>query len=242
MLAERYVTALQTVLKQVETTQMDAISQAADWIAETVEKGGNVHVFDTGHIINSELIDRAGGLALLKALKYTFSVENPVREIERQGIVPSLEGIGKIVLCQSKAAPGDVLILGSVSGKTVNVIELALAAKEMGLKLVAVTSLAYSSALQSDHSSGKRLFEVADLVIDNCAPRGDAMVEVEGVENKFGPVSGLSAAFALWCLSAEIVEKLLAKGISPTLFRSINAPDGRENYNRMCERYAEKGY
>lgn len=241
MLIERYSEAVHQLLDKVLETQREAIDKAAEMITDAVEKGANVHVFDTGHIVNSELINRAGGLALLKQLKYTLTIEDPVREIDRKGVVQDLEGLGKLVLTSSKAAPGDVVIIGSVSGKTTNVIDIALAAKEMGLQVIALTSLTYSSAVKSDHSSGKHLYEIGDVVIDNCAPKGDAMLEVEGIENKFGPASGLSGAFAIWCLCAGIVEKMLARGIEPTLFRSVNFPGGWENYREMCDRYAELG-
>lgn len=241
MLMDRYAEAVHGLINKVYDTQKEAIIKAADLIVDAVAKGGNVHVFDTGHIINSELINRAGGLALLKQLKYTLQVENPVREIDRKGITPCQEGLGKLVLTASKAAPGDVLIVGSVSGKTTNVIDIALAAKELGIHVIAYTSIEYSSAVKSDHSSGKRLFEIGDVVIDNCAPKGDAMLTVEGIENKFGPASGLSGAFAMWCMSACIVEKMLERGLDPTLFRSVNFPGGWENYREMCDKYANTG-
>jgi len=241
MLMDTYAAAIRERMDRVLTTQRENIEAAAEKIVDAVEKGHNVHVFDSGHIINSELINRAGGLALLKQLKYTFTVEDPVRSIDRQGVEPSLMGIGKLVLTASRAAPGDVLIMGSVSGRAVNLIELALAAKEMGLTLIVVTSLEYSGAVQSAHPCGKRLFELGDIVIDNCAPKGDAMLEVEGATNKFGPASGMTAAFAMWCLSAQIVDRMIARGMEPTLFRSVNFPGGVEDYQKMCKRYEELG-
>lgn len=241
MLMDRYAEAIRAKMDQVLSTQRKSIEEAAALIVDAVEKGNNVHVFDSGHIINSELINRAGGLALLKQLKYTFAVEDPVRPIDRRGVAPDLIGIGRLVLTASKAAPGDVLIMGSVSGRATNLIELALAAKEMGLKLIVMTSLEYSGAVQSEHPCGKRLFELGDVVIDNCAPKGDAMLEVEGATNKFGPASGMTAAFAMWCVSAQIVDLMIERGMEPTLFRSVNFPGGWEDYHKMCKRYEELG-
>lgn len=241
MLIDRYAEAMFGKLNQVLDTQRRNIEDAAEIIVNAVEKGHNVHVYDSGHIINSELINRAGGLALLKALKYTLTVEDPVRDIDREGNEPSILGIGKIVMSHSKAAPGDVLIMGSVSGKAPNLVDIALAAKEMGLTLIVVTSLEYSGAVKSEHTCGKKIYELADLVIDNCAPKGDAMLEVEGATNKFGPASGMTAAFAMWCVSAEVIDRMIARGMEPTLFRSINFPGGWDDYYKMCDKYNETG-
>ncbi len=98
MLIDRYAEAMLGKLNEVLDTQRKNIEDAAEIIVNAVEKGKNVHVYDSGHIVNSELINRAGGLALLKALKYTFTVEDPVREIDREGNEPSILGIGKIVM------------------------------------------------------------------------------------------------------------------------------------------------
>lgn len=241
MIHEQYAQAIQSVFTRIETDQLPKIEQAAAWIVDAVAAGGAVHVFDTGHIVNSELINRAGGLALLKSLKYTFSVEDPIRPRDLSGKNRSIEGLAELVLRQSNVLPGDILIVGSVSGKTINVIDLVLAAKKMDVKVIVITSAAYSSALKPDHSSGYHLYEIGDLVIDNCAPPGDAMIDVPGLENRFGPASGLSSAYLMWLMSALIVEKMLARGMQPTVFKSINQPDGPENYQRMVQQYAETG-
>ncbi len=242
MLMEQYDQAIRQILDRVKDTQWEAIRQAAQKIAGTVQNGGNVHVYDTGHIIDSELINRAGGLALLRRLRYTFDVDNSARPIDRKGVSASPEGLAGYVLRSSQAAAGDVLIIGSVSGKTVSVVDMALEAKKMGLTVIAVTSVAYSSSVQSEHSSGLRLFEAADLTIDNCSCFGDAMLEVEGTNSRFGPSSGISAAYIMWCLSACVTEDLMAAGIEPTIFQSVNRPDGWKEYNAMVERYQKQGY
>lgn len=242
MVAEQYRKAIREVYDRIDETQMEAMEKAAEMIVEAVQKGGSIHVYDTGHIINSELINRAGGLAMLRALTYSVSVNNDVRTREDAQKERSMEGLSTYILRQSNVMPGDVLILGSVSGKTVRVIDMALAARELGVKTIAVTSLAYSSALQSDHSSGKRLFEVCDHVINNCAPKGDAMIACEGLENPFGPASGLGSAYIMWQISAMITDKLLAAGLQPTVLKSINFPGGPENLAKCEKRYKEIGY
>ena len=214
MYTEMYFKAVDDLLNKIKNTQADAIKKAASIIADSVMAGGAVHLLDTGHIINHELVDRAGGLALFKRLDYSFNVEDPVIKREKEPF--SMEGLAKYILGSSNVIRGDILIMGSVSGKSESVVDIALCAKELGVKLIAVTSIEYSSGIKSDHSSGKRLFEAADVVIDNCAPVGDAMLKVEEIGMKICPASGLASAFIMWTITSQLVENLIEKGLKPT--------------------------
>lgn len=240
---DEYFKKVQELLEIIKKTQRENICRAAELICECVKKGGAVHIYDTGHIINNELINRAGGLVLMKPLRYTFKVENPVRE--RKNLCTEKifeEGLSKYVLGNSKIVAGDVLIIGSVSGKSALVVDLALSAKKMGVNVIAVTSVSYSSSVKSEHPSGKRLFEVSDIVIDNCAPVGDAMISVEGMDVKICPASGLAATFIMWALTADLIEKMLKIGINPSVYKSINLPDGREYNEKIEKAYELYGY
>lgn len=241
-LIDRYFEATQAVIDKVKETQRENIDKAAGILANCVARGGAIHIYDTGHMLDSELIGRAGGLFLMKPLRYSLKVDNPVRQREGKGFDVSREGLAKYVLGASNMRPGDVLVIGSVSGKRPEVVDLALTAKDMGITVVAMTSISYSSFLNSEHSSGKRLFEVADLVLDNCAPIGDSMVEVEGLEVPICPASGTTACLIMWAVTAGMIEKLLAKGIKPSVYKSINYPGEAEHNKKMAETYAQKGY
>ena len=244
MLIDRYMEAMQASMRRVETSQRERILEAAELLAERVAAGGLIHMYDSGHIVDSEIINRAGGLPLFRRLRYSFTVENPVpasRAVER--VKSRTEtGIGELILRQANLGTNDAVIMGSVSGKTANIIDLALAIKRAGLPLIAITSVEYSSTLDSDHESGKRLFEIADLVIDNCAPYGDAQVEVEGLTNPFGPASGLNAAYIMWIVTAALIEALMARDIVPTVLGSVNRADGWERYREMIDRFEKLGY
>lgn len=238
---EKYDCAIREVMDQIKATQWERIEKAADLIVDAVKKGGGIHIYDTGHIIDSELVDRAGGLALFRRLRYTFEVNSTARTIDRKGITDIREGLAGYVLRASKVAPGDVLIIGSVSGKTVPVVDMALEAHKLGLTVIAVTSMAYSSSVKTDHASGLHLFETADLLIDNCARPGDAMLSVEGLEGRFAPASGIAAAYIMWCLASSITEKMIGEGLMPTVFQSVNQQDGWERYHEMTMRYDRLG-
>ncbi|MDI9471191.1 MAG: sugar isomerase domain-containing protein [Bacillota bacterium] len=243
-LIDRYIEAQQQSFARAASTQRQVIESAAELIADRVAAGGLVHIYDSGHIVDSEIINRAGGLPLFRQLRFSLSVTNPVPPT--RSVEPLLggaeTGIGRLVLRRSNVGPNDTVIMGTVSGKSHDLIDLALAIKEAGIPLIAVTSPTYSSRLPSEHPSGQRLFEIADLVIDNCAPYGDAQLEVEGLANKFGPASGLNAAYLMWMLSAALIDALLARDIKPTVLGSVNRIGGREDYQKMIARFNELGY
>ncbi|WP_193726528.1 sugar isomerase domain-containing protein [Paenibacillus guangzhouensis] len=242
MLMDRYFEAIETLQARVRSTQRKAIVQAATVIAEASAVGQAVHLYDTGHIVDHELIRRAGGLLLMKPLRATLHVDNPVRKRDLYGKERSMEGLGEYFLRASNVMPGDVLIMGSVSGKSVEAVDIALAAKEMGVKLIVLTSLTYSSQVKSMHSSQKRLFEIGDIVLDNGAPLGDALLEVEGLGTGICPASGLSAAYIMWAVTAETIDQLMAKGLTPSVYKSYNYADGWAYNDEQEKAYAESGY
>lgn len=242
MLLEKYWEHIDGLYGKIRTTQLNAIQQAGMLIADCVDKGACVHVNDSGHIIDRELIYRGGGLILLKQFKYNLNVENPVRKRDRSDLDTSMEGLAAYALKASGARPGDVMILGSVSGRTFSVVDLAWEAKKMGLKTIVITSMSYATEVESVHSSGKKLYEMADVVIDNCAPAAEAMMEVEGIEARMCAASGLSAAFIMWSVMTVATEELMKRGKTPGILKSANYPGGND-YNKgyIEPRYEETG-
>ncbi len=238
MLATRYLDTIRGVLDKIEKTQLAAIDAAGELIAESVANGGVLHLHDTGHLVQQEAVHRAGGLLLVTPLQYSFGVHNAGPAAGRRGKPAQrpdrVLGLAEHVLDASNVRGGDVLVFGSVSGRNARDIELALEAKRRGVKLIAVTSVAYSSAQESTHPSGKRLFECADVVIDNCGIVGDAALDVEGLDTRFGPTSGIAAAAIIWMLGAAVVEKLLARGLKPHVYKSVNLEGGAE-FNAQAE-------
>src|SRR5665647_215921 len=156
MLMDRYWQEIVELYDQVKSTQRESIIRAGNLIAEAVERGACVHIHDSGHIIDSELIYRGGGLILYKKFKYNLTVENPVRKRDRSDMNTSMEGLAAYALKASGARPGDVFIIGSVSGRTFSAVDLAYEAKKLGMKLVVVTSMSYATSVNSPHSSGQK--------------------------------------------------------------------------------------
>jgi uncharacterized phosphosugar-binding protein len=242
MLIDRYWENVDELYGRVRSTQKENMIAAGKLIAEAVANGACVHIHDSGHIIDSELIYRGGGLILYKKLKYQLNVENPVRKRDRSDMDVNMEGLAAYALKASGVRPGDVVILGTVSGRTFSVVDLAFEAKKLGVKLILITSMTYASTVDAVHSSGKKLFEIADVVLDNCAPAAEAMMEVEGLEARLCAASGLSAAFIMWSITTVVVEELLAKGIMPGVLKSANFPGGNDYNKSFVEpRYEREG-
>lgn len=235
-------------IREVQHTQAEAIRQAVEMCSQAMLAGNVVHVHDTGHIIDSELINRAGGLPAFSRFKYNFQVNNENRYREA-GDTPHLLSAPEVdrLLIQaafgrSNARSGDVLVIGTVSGNKFQQVEMALQAQRMGLKVIAVCAAKYVGVLESKHDSGKMLAEVADLVLDNCAPYGDAMIECEGLARKFGPASGIAAAVMMWAVVAGIVEALQAAGTPPAIYPSVNIPEGSAGYKEASDLHIKRGY
>jgi len=221
-LAKRYFTELYRLLEKAERSQMDHIVQAGKVIANAIAQGGTLHLFGTGHshMLAEELYVRAGGLACVNAILEPSLMlhKDPARatEMERQ------EGVAAEILAEHEMRAGDVLVVASNSGRNPVPIEMALLAKERGLVVIALTSLAHSQAVASRHSSGRRLFEVADVVLDNGGEAGDAVLEVEGLLKKACPTSTVTGAAILNAVVATTIEELLGMGVAPPVLASSN--------------------
>lgn len=248
MSAERWYEAAEGVLSRIRETQTETIRQVAAKIAGSAAQGGGLHIYDTGHC-SHEPIHRAGGLLLLRDLRFSLnlvSTSGPRRAAEvaaRQQVTRGTqdEELADLAVRRSALAPGDVLIVNSVSGKAILPVQVALSAKELGVTVAAITNLAYSSGMESLHSSGKRLFEVADLVIDNCGVVGDAVLNMEGLDASAIPTSGLTFCYIIWALTAEALAQMVARGLKPHVYRSVNLPEGEQFNARAEAEYRETG-
>jgi len=231
MQGEFYITNVTDCIRRAWDTQREKIGTAAEWIAETVERKNNVFVFGCSHagIIAEEVFYRTGGLAVINPIFFPGFMLN-TRPVTMTSELERIPGIGKTILTQNHVREGDLLILHSVSGRNTVPVEMALEAKERGVRTVAITNLEYSSAVTSRHPSGKRLFEVTDLVLDNCGALGDAAVKLDGLPEKIGPTSTVVGTALINALVIESVEKMIADGIVPPVLMSANL-DGGDSHN-----------
>ena len=171
-----------------------------------------------------------------------MDVEKNGRKRDRSEIDQETWGMAEYALKQSDMKEGDILMVSSVSGRTKHVNDLAYEAKKMGIKVIAFTSMEYTMSVESVHPSGKRLYEMVDLAMDNCAPAAEAMIEVPGIEARFAAASGLACDILLWSMTAVAIEKLQEKGITPGIYKSINFPGGPEYNKKLEENYEKYGW
>jgi len=241
MWAEHYFEQLAARLREVQSTQREAISRAAEAMTEALMRGGMVYVFGCGHsaALSMDIFYRAGGLMLVHPIfdERVLLHWRPVTETSdwerKEGWVPQ-------VFQDSGARAGDVIIILSTSGRNGAPVDMALSARAAGLTVIAVSSLGYAGSLPSRHSSGKRLHEIADIVVDNRATPGDAEIALPGLDQKVGPMSTAVGAAILQGLVVETVANLLARGEQPPVFVSANLPGGDEHNQAVLAGYRDR--
>lgn len=243
MYLDEYFDAVSTCLARVRETQRGAIERAAEALANALAEKGVLAVMDTGHLLKYESMYRAGGLLAIAPFAYELTVENETlhRKVTRSAEELVALEARKVALAfdQSNLRRGDVLIINSNSGRTPNVIEAALAARERGITTIGLASRAQLEGCTAAHPNGKKLFDVVDIAIDNGSPFGDGAVAVKDNE-KMCPLSGIASAFVLWAIQAHAVELLQARGINPSIYRS-NHVSGQAFVDQQRAAFAERG-
>lgn len=218
------------VIYKIRETQCEKLDMAGRWIAKAHMEGHKFFVSGSGHshTVAEEFYGRAGGLAFpipIMTTELTLE-EHPTKSsyIERLSgyaeILAGLYGIGK----------GDVVLIASNSGRNAYPVELALCAKERGAKVIAITNIDHSSHTDSRHASGKKLMDLADIVIDNCGVKGDSAMQMEGMRAAICPTSSMANAFIVQSIVAACAEEMLKCGVEPPVFVSLNT-DGNETVN-----------
>ncbi|GIL28044.1 sugar isomerase domain-containing protein [Actinocatenispora comari] len=236
-----YAAAARTVLDRVIASQADGVAQAADLIAASLRDGGVIQAFGSGHseALAMEIAGRAGGLVPTNKLALrdvvVFGGEPPALLSD-----PLLERdptIAHRVLELANIQPSDVFVIASSSGINGSTVELARTVKQRGHQLIAITSLDHTAKAEPRHPSGQRLSDVADVVLDNGAPFGDAVLPLPG-GGAVGAVSSLTAAMLAQLITTEVVRRLLDAGETPPIYLSANVPGGDEHNRALEERYA----
>jgi len=231
MSAKEYLQSARDAVGKLIDSQLDNIQSAAILLTDTIASGGSLFSFGASHsfMMTEEMVYRTGGLMLMNPI-YPHGMNLGVRPLTLTSQLERVPGLGRELLAQSPAKAGDVLILTSTSGRNAVIIDMALLAREKGIKIIAITSLAYSGGVGSRHPSGEKLATLGDIVIDNGAPYGDAVVEVLGFPQKVGPLSSVTGCAIVNALVAECVRLLMQRGITPPVFMSANL-DGGDAFN-----------
>ncbi len=233
-----YIPQVLKRLAEVYEIQRENLQTASQWIADAIEQDHLLYVFGASHagILTEELVYRAGGLVPVSPI-FIPGLTCDVRPITLTSALERLDSYALSAMREVPIGEGDVLLVHSVSGRNSAPVEVALYGKQQGAKVIAITSLEYSQSVRSRSSTGYRLFEVADLVIDNGAPRGDALVQLEGFAQPIAPVSTVLGTALANAMVAEACALLHARGIVPPVFMSANLEGGDAHNARLMQRY-----
>jgi uncharacterized phosphosugar-binding protein len=238
--ADGYLKVVTEIVDRVATSQRDAVAHAADLITAALRAGGVVHAFGSGHseAFAMEIAGRAGGLVPTNRIA--------LRDLVLYGgepptvLGPLLErdpSVAHRLYELAPVRPSDIFVLASNSGVNSSIVEFATLVKERGHALVAVTSREHSGQVDSRHPSGRKLADLADVVLDNGAPYGDAALPLPG-GGAVGAVSSITAALLAQQIVVEVVRRLVEAGETPPVYLSANIPGGYEYNATLEERYA----
>jgi uncharacterized phosphosugar-binding protein len=236
--ADSYLGRISAMVARLHEEQLEQIREAGRLVAEALRADRLVHVFGTGHshMLAEEGLFRAGGLAPVNAI-----LESGLMLHEGAAVSTRLEklpGYSPIVADKYGFEEGDLLIVISNSGVNAAPVEMALLAKEAGLKVLAISSVAYSKSVEPRPGVSARLYEIADLTLDNLGEPGDAVVDVDGTGLKVGPTSTVIGATLLNAIFVEATCTLAAEGVEPPVYRSSNMPGASEHNRRLVQRFA----
>jgi uncharacterized phosphosugar-binding protein len=241
----RWLHAARAVLERIEATQADALERASAICADAIAADGLVHLFGTGHsrIPVEELFPRYGsypGFHPLVELSLTYHTDVVGTNGQRQAMfIERVEGLADVILENFELGPPDAMVVFSASGLGAAPIEMARGARERGLPVVAVTSREQSLAGEPRHSSGTRLLDHADVVLDLCTPAADALVELDGLSTPIGPGSTLAAVALVNELKVRTAELLVARGALPPVLTSAGVVGADESKRLFDAAYAE---
>ncbi|MGC4106567.1 MAG: SIS domain-containing protein [Thermomicrobiales bacterium] len=231
---QHYLSSIREHIAVLAGDENDRITQVAGVIAASIADGGIVHVFGSGHsnLLAQEVFYRAGGLVPFNAM---LDINLTIFGSSRATLLERLEGYGPSLLTNYEVLPGEVVIVISTSGINPVPIEVAETAKANGATVVAVTSAEAYREAASRHSTGKRLVDVADFVLDTHVPVGDAIETIGGVT--VGATSTILGAAIMNALVVATTERLVSSGHPVPAFVSQNVPGGDEHNNALLDRY-----
>lgn len=237
-LSEQYFAALNETIALAQKSQKETVEKAARICAESLMNDGYLFTFGTGHshLLAEEIFYRAGGLVRV------FPIEDDALMLHtgasRSSKIERVAGFASILLNDTPAKAGDVLFVFSNSGRNTMPVEIALTAKEKGMKTICITSLKHTATVTSRHPSGKKLSEVCDVVLDNCGAPGDGAVYLGELQT--GATSTVIGAMLLQAIVCRTAELIKASGAEPEMFQSANIDGGDRKNAAFLAKYKKE--
>jgi uncharacterized phosphosugar-binding protein len=225
---QRYLAIASDLVTRLGTDEWPRIDQAAALITDAIASGGHLHAFGSGHshMLAEELYYRAGGLVGVRPMLFEGLMLHASARLSTA--LERMPGLAAALLDDHPAQPGDVLLIASNSGGNAVTTELAGLARARGIRTICLTSLRHATSDETRARVGPRLHEIVDVAIDNGGEVGDAAVDVPGVPTRVGPTSTVVGAAILNALVAEVVERLIQRGVVPPVYASSNLEGGDE--------------
>ncbi|WP_339177103.1 SIS domain-containing protein [Oceanobacillus sp. FSL W7-1293] len=234
---KKFLNYLSNTWEQVVQNEEKSIDKATELIFDSCKDGGRFYIFGSGHshMVAEEIYIRAGGLAYVKGILppevMLHQMPNKSTYMER------LDGYAKNMLSLYKVEAGDSIMVVSNSGRNNIPVEMCIEAKKLGANVIALTSMEHSQSVSSRHESGKNIYEIADVTIDNHAPKGDAAYRIEGVEADLGPTSDFTGIGIAQSVIIGVISRLKEAELEIPVFKSSNL-DGADEYNdRLFNQY-----
>jgi uncharacterized phosphosugar-binding protein len=245
MLALQWLNNARQVMTRIEETQLDNIRKAAEIMADTIEAGRWVHTFGCGHatIPIEEMYPRIGGFVgfhpLIELPLTFFTRITGEMGVHQFLFLERVEGYGSAIMKSYDFDPRDTMWMFSHSGINNVNIDVALESKKRGMKVIVFGSASEAKGKKSRHSCGKTLFEIADLVVDSCAPLQDASVPLKNHQDKVGPVSTMAFITCVWMTVTTVAEILADRGVKLFIHPSHNVPGDTTARERLDAALAE---
>ncbi len=239
-----YFEKLTALLDEIRRTQLAAVEQAAELCAERIAAGGLVFLFGAGHsrMLCEEMIPRQGCfpgfVPLVEQALSNHAAIVGANSLRTALYLEKYEGYAGEILRSFCFGPHDAFLIISTSGIRPVIVEMALGARRRNLPVIAIVSRRHCEQAAPAHSSGLKLTDVADIVLDNACPPGDCVLELEGLDWPTGPASTVTGAMIINMLRCETAARLLARGIKPVVLPSHQAP-GNEAAQEQLERFYE---
>jgi uncharacterized phosphosugar-binding protein len=215
---QKYFKGIQECVDKVYQSQGDNLARAAEICVECVKNDGIIHTFGCGHssLVCTDVFWRASTLANVHQI--FESATSGSNEITKTSKIERLEGLGQLIVDYQRIGEHDILIAVSNSGNNAVTVDVVRRFKELGHKVIAITNVDYADKLTTAHSCGKKLKDLADVILDNCSAYGDATVELEGLEMKVGGSSTIPQVYLMNALLVQTCEDLLEQGIIPDVY------------------------